>query len=90
MPPGKRRLPGSGSSPLNYKVSLSCFFCLRFSVMLLPYCALSAESLARVQRERDDATLQSSELKGKLDSAEADARACAYDAARSAREEAER
>ena len=64
---------------------LLTFFCCTF-----PYCVLSAESLARVQRERDDAALQSSELKGKLDSAEADARARADEAARSAREEAEK
>ena len=42
---------------------------------------LAAESLAQARRERDDATLQSSELKGKLDSAKADARARADDAA---------
>ena len=56
----------------------------------IPYCVLSAESLARSQRERDDAVLQSSELKGKVNSAEADARARADDAARSAREEADK
>ena len=90
MPLWKWKLLGSVSSPLSCKVNLPYFFCLHSSVILLHYCVLSVESLARVQRERDDAALQSYELKGKLDSAEADARARADDAARSAREEAEK
>ena len=81
---------GSTSSPLNCKVSLFCFFCFRFLIKLLPYRVLSTESLAKARRERDDASLQSSKLKEMLDSAEADARACADDAARSAREEAKK
>ena len=55
----------------------------------VPCCVLPAESLAHAQRERDDAMLQSAELKGKLESAENDARARADEAARSAKEEAE-
>ena len=72
---------GSTSSLLSYKVNLPCFFCSHSSIVLFPYRILSTESLARVQHKRDDAALQSSELKGKLDSAEADARARANDAA---------
>ena len=69
---------------------LLLFVQLSSSVVLLPYYVLSPDSLARAQRERDDVALQSSELKGKLDSADADTRARADDAARSAREEAEK
>ena len=63
-----------------------CFFFAR----PLPYVSLPAESLALAQRERDEASRRSSELKDKLDSADADARARADDAARAAREEAEK
>ena len=63
-----------------------CFF---FANTLI-YVSLPAESLAQAQRERDEALKRSSELKDKLDSADADARARADDAARAAREEADK
>ena len=52
---------------------LLLFVQLSSSVVLLSYCVLSPDSLARAQRERDDVALQSSELKGKLDSAREEA-----------------
>ena len=76
------------SAELQGKPLLFLFF--RFLIRLLSYRVLSAESLAKARRERDDASLQSSQLKEKLDSTEADVRARADDAARSAREEAEK
>ena len=65
------------------------FLLLTFFCCIGPYCVLPAESLAQARCERDDATLQSAELKKKLDSAEGDVRARADEAARVARKEAE-
>ena len=67
---------------------LSPFPLLMFFCCIGPYCVLPAESLAQARRERDDVTLQSAELKKKLDSAEGDARAHADKAVQVARKEA--
>ena len=77
------------SKPLPCKVAFLFFLCIRlFPWHTIFQLACCAESLAWVERERDDAVRHSSELEKKLDSADANARTLAEAAAKSKEEAA--